>query len=150
MGGRGLLEVSELRLTRGQWDQMRAHVQGHLPEEACGLLAGLEQEVREVLPIANQAHSPYRFRMDPQEQLSAFEHIENQHWQLLGIFHSHPAGPPHPSATDIIEASYDVVYVIWSLRAEGWEANAFSIREGLVSEVKLKLADGQPGSTITG
>ena len=33
---------------------------------------------------------------------------------LIGIFHSHPAGPETASVTDIAEAAYEVVSVIWS------------------------------------
>jgi proteasome lid subunit RPN8/RPN11 len=82
--------------------------------------------------------------MDPREQLRAFERIEAGGWDLLGIFHSHPAGPDHPSATDIAEAAYDVVQIIWSPRAGGWNARAFSIRDGHLFEVKLYVADGEP------
>ncbi len=140
--------MSELRLTRSQMLEMRAHVEGCVPEEACGLLAGHDGAVRAVIPIKNQARSPVRFRMDPVEQLRAFDHIEAQGWQLLGVFHSHPAGPPHPSETDIAEAAYDVVHLIWSPRQGDWEANGFSIRQGLVSAVKLYVSDGEIGTTI--
>ena len=147
MGSRGIPEVTSLRLTRSQWEEMQAYVQRCLPEEACGLLAGSHETVVEVIPIQNTAHSPSRFRMDPREQVRAFERIEAQGWELLGIFHSHPAGPDHPSATDIAEAAYDAVNVIWSPGAGGGTARAFSIRDGSVSEVKLYVSDGEPGST---
>lgn len=141
--------MSELRLTQAQMTEMRAHIQRCRPEEACGLLAGQDGTVRAVLPIKNQAGSPVRFRMDPVEQLRAFDRIERQGWELLGIFHSHPAGPPRPSATDIAEAAYDVVHIIWSPRQGSWEANGFSIRHGLVSDVKLYVSDGATDASIT-
>lgn len=52
---------------------MIAHVDAHLPMEACGLLAGRGSKVESVLVVANQAQSPVRFVMDPIEQLNAFE-----------------------------------------------------------------------------
>jgi len=113
-----------------------------LPLEACGLLAGAADVVREVLPVANQIQSPARFRMDPMEQLRAFDWIESHGLELLGIFHSHPAGPDRPSTTDIAEAAYRVVQVIWS-RAQGvWEANGYWIEDGRISDVELYTATG--------
>ena len=145
MGGCGLSEVRELRLTSAQLAEMEAHVQVCLPAEACGLLAGANGTIYKVIPIKNQADSLVRFRMEPAEQLRAFNYIVAQGWQLLGIFHSHPAGPPRPSATDIAEAAYDVVHIIWSPSGGAWKASAFWIRSGLLSEVKLYVADGDAG-----
>ncbi len=86
----------------------------HVPLEACGLLAGRNGSVKKVLPVRNQAQSPVRFVMDPYEQLQAFEWIDSQELELVGIFHSHPAGPETVSATDIREAAYEVVHLVWS------------------------------------
>ncbi len=149
MGGSDFPPVNELRLTQSQMTEMRAHIMSCLPEEACGLLAGQDGAVRAVIPIKNVARSPVVFRMDPAEQLRAFDSIETQGWRLLAVYHSHPAGPSRPSETDIAEAAYDVVHVIWSPREGAWEANGFSIRNGLVSEVKLYVSDGEAGTTTT-
>jgi proteasome lid subunit RPN8/RPN11 len=138
--------VSQLQLSHGQFAEMQAHVQGCLPEEACGLLAGLDGVVREVIPVQNQARSPFRFQMDPHEQLRAFQHIESRGWELLGIFHSHPAGPPGPSATDIAEAAYDVVHIIWSRDNATWQAGGFRIQDGAASKVELSVS-AEPGSS---
>ena len=126
---------------------MRTHVQACLPEEACGLLAGSSGTIRGVLPIKNRAASPVRFQMDAVEQLQAFDHIETQGWQLLGIYHSHPAGPARPSATDLAEAAYEVVHLIWSPGEGGWKVNGFWIRHGTASEVELTVADAEAKST---
>lgn len=126
---------------------MRAYVEACLPAEACGLLAGSDGAVQEILPITNEAHSAVRFRMAPEEQLKAFNLIEDSGLELLGIFHSHPAGPEEPSATDIAEASYEVTQVIWSRKGETWGVRGFSIRNGSTSEVKLYVADGESQST---
>ncbi len=110
------------------------------------MLAGSNEIVREVIPVRNQARSPFRFRMDPQEQLRAFNWIEARGWELLAIFHSHPAGPAHPSATDIAEAAYQVIHMIWWRRDGLWHAKAFSIHDGVASEVKLYVTDTEAGS----
>ena len=129
----------ELRLGQSHWDIMQAHVEAQTPLEACGLLAGKNDTVEQVLLVPNQAQSPIRFRMDPVTQLEAFHWMDANDLDLVGIFHSHPAGPEEPSATDILEAAYDVVQIIWSLAQEGWRARGFRIEAGKISEIKLQL-----------
>jgi [CysO sulfur-carrier protein]-S-L-cysteine hydrolase len=94
-----------LSLDKEHLGEMIRHVDAHAPLEACGLLAGRGARVEAVLPIANAEQSPARFRMDPIEQLHAFEWIDTHEFELLGIFHSHPAGPEAVSLTDIAEAT---------------------------------------------
>ena len=131
--------ISQLIFTQDQYDDMLQQVIEHVPLEACGLLAGRNGSVSKVLPIRNQAQSPVRFVMDPYEQLQAFEWIDSQDLDLVGIFHSHPAGPETVSVTDIREAAYEVVHLIWS-RVEGgeaWKVRGFWIQNGNAQEVDL-------------
>lgn len=120
---------------------MLQHVQQNAPLEACGLLAGKNATVEKVLLVRNQAQSPVRFVMDPYEQLDAFQWIDSHALDLLGIFHSHPAGPETVSATDIAEAAYEVVNVIWSRTNEEWMARGFWIEDGQVINVSLVLSE---------
>ena len=133
---------SRLKIPEEQWDEMLRHVKHHAPLEACGLLAGKNDRVEKVLLIRNQAQSPVRFVMDPYEQLHAFEWIESHRLDLVGIFHSHPAGPETASATDIAEAAYEVVSVIWSRSQNEWKARGFWIQDGEVTDVSLLLGKG--------
>ena len=119
------------------FDIMQAHVESCLPLEACGLLAGKGEIVQQVLTVANQAKSPVRFRMDPFEQVQALERIESSGLDLLGIFHSHPSGPETASPTDIAEAAYAVVHVIWSRQTGAWKARGFWFESGRASDVEL-------------
>ena len=139
----------EILINTQNWEQMRAHVDRHLPEEACGLLTGKIQpesyQAFSVIPTTNILHSPVRYEIAPQEQLAAFNRLDEMNWDLVGIFHSHPLGPDRPSPTDIAEAYYpEVVYLIWSLRTGEWRCRGFSIQNGVVSEVKvMKTAGGE-------
>jgi proteasome lid subunit RPN8/RPN11 len=126
-----------LILTTEQWQIMRLHVDADAPVEACGLLAGKDSRVQSVHMIRNQAKSPARYVMDPREQLNAFEWIDSNNSDLLAIYHSHPAGPETVSATDIEEAAYPVVYIVWSRTDGDWKARAFWIENGTVSDVPL-------------
>jgi len=125
------------------WGAMRTHVESHAPLEACGLLAGKNNTVEKVLPVRNQAQSPTRFLMDPAEQLAAFDWIEANDLELLAIYHSHPNGPETVSATDIEDASYPVVSIIWSGKNGAWQARGFRIEDGQATEVELRIISGE-------
>lgn len=128
------LELSRLLLR-----EMITYVDRHAPLEACGVLAGKEARAEKMIGVTNQAQSPVRFVMDPYEQLQAFDWIESNGFDLVGIFHSHPAGPEAVSATDIAEAAYDVVHIILAQRKKKWQARGFWIKDGTVREVTLKI-----------
>lgn len=130
-----------LFLSASQWQEMLGHVDQQAPLESCGLLAGKRDRVENILFVRNQTESPTRFVMDPYEQLRAFDWIESNGLELVGIFHSHPAGPATPSPTDLAEAAYEVVHLIWSRNQGSWQARAFWIEDGRATEVELQLAE---------
>lgn len=135
--------ISALQLTLEHWRSMRAHVDAEAPLEACGLLAGRNTQVWAVLFVRNQAQSPREFVMDPIEQLRALEWIDDNGLDLLGIFHSHPAGPETVSETDIARAAYEAVQVVWARTRGEWQARGFWIEGGLVREVALEIVQGE-------
>jgi proteasome lid subunit RPN8/RPN11 len=118
--------------------------------EGCGLLAGTGDSVRAVFLIDNREQSSSRFRMDAAEQLRAFHAMEERGMELLAIFHSHPtearagaAPAPEPSATDVHEAAYPAVHIIWSRNAGQWGARGFWIEGATVTEVPLHIIADQ-------
>ncbi len=121
--------------------QMIAHVASQVPLEACGLLAGKNSQVESVIEVTNQAQSPVRFVMDSIEQLHAFEWIESQGLDLLGIYHSHPAGPETVSPTDIADSAYAVVQVILSRANGDWRIRGFWIENDGYYEVPLETSN---------
>ena len=131
----------QLTIGKKHWQEMLDYVQQHAPLESCGLLAGKNDRVTKVIFVQNQAESPVRFVMDPYEQLKAFDWIESNGLNLLGIFHSHPAGPEIASATDIAEAAYEVVHLIWSWSQNGWQARGFWIENGSATEMHLQIIE---------
>ena len=128
-----------LNLTFSQWGAMRRHVVAQAPLEACGLLSGKNGSVGAVLPVKNIARSTVRFRMEPKAQLRAFTQIESSGQEILAIFHSHPNGSPVPSPTDVREAAYPVVHIIWSPAGREWHARGFWIEKGCAIEVPLNV-----------
>jgi proteasome lid subunit RPN8/RPN11 len=135
--------IKVLKLKNEHWRAMRRHVSSQAPLEACGLLAGRQDSVESVLRVRNADQSPVRFRMDAQEQYQAFEWIDAHGLDLVGIFHSHPSGPETASPTDIAEAAYEVVHVIWSRTKQDWSARGFWIENGQVTEVDLEILTEQ-------
>ena len=119
-----------------------------LPNEACGLLVGDRSAADGGSPsryvaLRHAAQSPYRYMIDPQEQLHGWMALEDAGEVVWAIVHSHVASPARPSATDVGLAFYpESLYVICSLAAPDQpEVRAWSIRDGAVSEVQLGVAE---------
>lgn len=112
MGGQ--IPLTQLRLPPQAAEAMLNHARACDPEECCGLLAGEpDGTVRFVYPLTNAQHSPTAFTIDPVEHFRAWQHATRRGWDLIGAFHSHPSGPPHPSTTDLaLAAEPDWAWVI--------------------------------------
>ena len=135
--------MESLSLTPGVWQAMRRQVSRLAPLEACGLLAGINRRVEMSIGVRNADQSPVRFHMEPLEQWRAFQRIESAGLELLGIYHSHPNGPDRPSPTDIAEAMYPVVQIIWYRQEGKWRARGFRIEAVKVREVALELVGNE-------
>jgi proteasome lid subunit RPN8/RPN11 len=123
---------------------MHDHVLACLPEEACGLLGGGQGVVRMVIPVLNGLRSRTRFHMDPQGQLSAMQRIEEEGEEIVGIYHSHPGGPPAPSGTDLGEAAYpEAAYLIWAPTGGAWNCRAFRIGPAGVAPLQIRIEAGE-------
>ena len=122
---------------------MVAHSGRAHPEEACGILGGPPGHVAQVFCVENIYHSPVAYYMDPPAQVEAMLAIEAAGWEIVGIFHSHPAGPPEPSATDVAQAYYpEAVYVILAPDGQGdWGMRGFEIADGRAREVGLEVVE---------
>lgn len=116
-----------------------------VPNEACGLLVSHAHAAdggmpERYLPLTNAAQSPYRYLIDPQEQLRAWLELEDAGEVPWAIVHSHVASPAVPSATDIGLAFFpDSLYLICSLADEMPSLRAWSIVDGAVTEVSLAV-----------
>jgi proteasome lid subunit RPN8/RPN11 len=136
--------AAKLLISAVNWQVMLDHVRSCVPEEACGLLGGRMQDAARaevVLPVANQLHSPVKFRMDPAGQLKALNILEESGFDLIAIFHSHPAGPEIPSLTDQAEFYYPGVLTLIFSPMEGsldWRARAFHLTGSLPIEVSVE------------
>ncbi len=130
-----------IKLSQSQISEMIAHARAGLPNEVCGLLAGLNGRVTEVYPVENVDLSPVRYTMNPTKQVHTMVAIEEAGWDFLSIYHSHPNGPATPSATDIARAYYpEVVYIILSPDKRGeWLVKGFNLSEDGAVEVHFEI-----------
>ena len=126
-------------MSQSLYKQMLEHVQSTVPEEACGLVAGTDNLATKVYCVSNELHSPTRFRMDSGEQIRIILEMERQGLDFLAIYHSHPKGPGHPSATDLAEFAYPgVITLIWYPSAAGWECRAYHIDADTITEADFQ------------
>jgi proteasome lid subunit RPN8/RPN11 len=103
--------ASVIAFTRDAYDDVVHAGYDGGPEEVCGVLAGAYGDevsrVTAVHPTENVADTPeIRYHIDPEEQLAVTETIEDAGLDVVGFYHSHPTGPPHPSETDAERATW--------------------------------------------
>lgn len=108
-----------LRLPLALRDAIVAHCVAAVPNEACGLLLGRREgrfaSVSGARPEPNVLESPHRYEIEPEAVLAAHRAARAAGVQLLGAWHSHPAGRAVPSATDRAQAWPDWCYLIVGL-----------------------------------
>jgi proteasome lid subunit RPN8/RPN11 len=135
-------KTEPLLLTPADAGRILAHVQAEWPLEACGLLGGMGRRVLQVYPVRNELASPVRYRVHPEDLIRVVQELESRGWELVGIYHSHPHGPPVPSPTDVAEAYYpESVYLIAAPVQGEWRLRAFRIVNGQVREVPIRLVE---------
>lgn len=94
--------AARVLLSTSAWKTILLDVCARQEIEACGALLGrIDQEgnwhVAEAVPMRNIFASPTYFEFDPLELVN----IElEQPGRMIGVYHSHPAGPAVASSTD--------------------------------------------------
>ncbi|MDP4201183.1 MAG: M67 family metallopeptidase [Bacteroidota bacterium] len=111
-----------------------------LPNEACGLLVGREENVEKRFALSNIDHSPEHFSFDPTEQFNVLRNARKEGLQIIANYHSHPSTPARPSQEDI-RLAYDpnILYLILSLSEEWPVLKAFRIQNGESAEVEINV-----------
>jgi [CysO sulfur-carrier protein]-S-L-cysteine hydrolase len=139
--------ADELHLSRAIADEMVEHCVAGRPNEACGILASKDGEMVKVFKMTNASASPMRYSLDPKEQFAVYRKLDDEGWELGGVFHSHTRTEAYPSPTDVRLASEDVPYLIVSLAEKPASIRAFRIlkdnwtdESGDVVEIPVVLA----------
>lgn len=97
-----------LEVTSGVMATLREEAKSAAPRECCGLLLGTRGQVERAVPAANVHPDPLRhFEIDPVALIAAHRAARAGGPELVGYYHSHPAGHPLPSAVDCEHSSGD-------------------------------------------
>ena len=91
------------------------------PRECCGLVEGVRDDdgfrVSAIHPARNLAMDADRFEIDPLDHLAASKASRSRGHEIIGCYHSHPAGRAEPSARDV--AGADQENFLWLIAACG-------------------------------
>jgi len=121
-------------------DEIVAHAKAGLPNEACGIIAGLDGTAQRFFPAEPDAPSPYYYRISSEDQIRIMNEIDDAGLDLIGIYHSHVASPAYPSRTDAEQAFWpDATYLIVSLAGGNAELRGYRIEDMAVTEVQLSF-----------
>jgi [CysO sulfur-carrier protein]-S-L-cysteine hydrolase len=126
---------------------MLQHAQSELPNECCGILAGVpDGDALRVIawyPLVNEAASPVEYRSDARSMFEATKQMRHHGQEIVAVYHSHPTSEPIPSRTDL-ERRYsdDVIHLIMGLAGpqpvlRGWWLTATDY-----DEATLRIVDG--------
>lgn len=104
----------------------------------CGLLAGRREGDAHVVTRSFRVRNAHprpvgEYLLEPQEQLRLTLHVEDDlGLEVVGFYHSHPAGPARFSATDAARASWPgVSYFLVHLRpTEGHLSARWDVEKG--------------------
>jgi len=135
-----------LRLSRSAWSAMIAHAYAGLPDEACGLLGGRDEDAPVFVPCINADASSRTFTIDGPEQLRAERLIEDAGLELLGVVHSHTHTDAYPSPTDVDKGDNPFLagwhWVLVSLKHPEPVVRSYLIVEREIVEEEIELVDG--------
>ncbi len=135
------------------YDEIVAQAKAELPNECCGLLAGLVDQLKvgrvlQRYSLVNNAASPTEYLANDITLFHAYRDMRERDLDLLAVYHSHPVTEPVPSKTDL-ERNYfeDVMHLIISLKGDapvtrGWWLGKRDYRE---AEWERLLIDSEGG-----
>jgi proteasome lid subunit RPN8/RPN11 len=135
-------------MTRAVWSIAPAvreaiirHARRESPRECCGFLVGVPKGILYALPMPNVAARATRYRIDNRAHIDIRRVLRRfvPALSVVGVYHSHPAGPAQPSARDVDEAMYpDWAYLIVGLEHRPPRVRGFRIRRGRVDGLRLR------------
>lgn len=138
-----------IKLKKSDYLKMLAHAEKELPNEACGLIAGVisgdgaNKVIEKVYLLTNIDQSNEHFTLDPKEQLAAVKDMRTNGFVPLGNWHSHPESPSRPSDEDK-RLAYDskASYMILSLMdRENPILNSFKIQGDKADKEELTIEE---------
>jgi aspartate-semialdehyde dehydrogenase len=142
LGDRDLTKRDRIRVPQEMIETMVAHARVGAPQEVCGIIAGDNGNLRRLFRARNVAEDPLTaYQIDPEEQLRIFKTIDRQNWDVVGVYHSHPASPARPSPTDLNLALYPgaVYFIVSLMQPERPQVRAFRLNQEAMTADELDL-----------
>lgn len=145
----------QLLVPRAIYNQMISQAFSELPNECCGLLAGVIKfplptaidalpggQVKRFYPLVNASTSPKEYLSDARGMFEAVRDMRREGIEILAVYHSHPTSAPVPSRTDL-ERNYspEVVNLIISLSDGEPQVRAWWLSEKDYLEADWCLSD---------
>ncbi len=107
------------------------HARREAPDECCGLLVGRGRDVVHAAAMRNAAVTPRTaYLIDPRDHIGLRRELRrlSPPLEIVGVYHSHPAGPPTPSDRDRRQAHYrEWLYVIAAKARDKFGLRAYRI-----------------------
>lgn len=131
-----------LSLPRTMVDQVVAHARRDHPDECCGVISVKDGVAARLVEMDNAERSPTGFTFDSSEWLKVYRELDDADEEPWVVYHSHTATEAYPSRTDI-RWSATAGFPYWllvSTRADEDEIRAFTISDGDVTEVELRIS----------
>ena len=88
-----------MRIARELIDEIVAHAREETPNECCGLIGGVDGRAARIFRARNAEASPFRYVVDPRDQIRIMGEIEEAGEELVGIYHSHTRSAAYPSGS---------------------------------------------------
>ena len=129
-----------LSISKELLNQIHEHGEQAYPEEGAGFLLGNHGKVENILPLPNareQEARHNRFLITPQAYLNAELTADSLGLSLIGVFHSHPDHPNHPSEYDREWAQPFFSYIITTVN----EGKAIESRSWRLLENRSKFEE---------
>ncbi|MGH9758826.1 MAG: M67 family metallopeptidase [Candidatus Acidiferrales bacterium] len=124
------------RVRREILEELLAQARADSTRECCGLVSGRQGVITRIYPAPNALASATEYEIAPADLFAIMRAMRADGLELMGIYHSHPAGENRPSASDIARAYYPhaAYFILSPLGDAPRPIRAFSIRDGRAEE----------------
>jgi proteasome lid subunit RPN8/RPN11 len=129
-----------VRMRQAVLDAIEAHARQAAPDECCGLLVAMDEEIIEAVATTNVARDPFRrYEVSPAEHFLLIKRCRAVNLRIAGVYHSHPASAPQPSPTDLEHAFSEFLFVIAGpVNDQPMDIRGYRLKDGAFEPVRLE------------
>ncbi len=135
-----------LRLSQTAYASMVGHAYDGQPDEACGLLGGVDDRVHVFVPCRNEDASSRTFTIGKEGWDAADRVLGPRDLDVVGVMHSHTHTDAYPSPTDVDKAGNPLLehwhWIIVSLRDDAPVLRSYRIIDGEIIEESVVIDRG--------